>query len=105
MAAFEYQAIDGDGKTQTGLIEADTARQARQQLRGMSLMPLEIGEVTSRESSGVGKARRDKLNVATLSLITRQLATLISEPTSRRPSTCCLRCARACSRALRCRRR
>jgi len=78
MAAFEYQAIDGDGKTQTGLIEADTARQARQQLRGMSLMPLEIGEVTSRESSGAGKARRDKLNVATLSLITRQLATLIS---------------------------
>ena len=78
MAAFEYQAIDGDGKTQTGLIEADTARQARQQLRGMSLMPLEIGEVTSRETSGVGKVKRDKLNVATLSLITRQLATLIS---------------------------
>ncbi len=78
MAAFEYQALDGDGKTQKGLIEADTARQARQQLRGMSLIPLEIGEVTSRESSGVGEAKRDKLNVPTLSLITRQLATLIS---------------------------
>jgi general secretion pathway protein F len=51
MAAFEYQAVDEDGKTLKGLIEADTARQARQQLRGMSLMPLEIGEVTSRESS------------------------------------------------------
>ena len=48
MAAFEYQAIDADGKTQKGLIEADTARQARQQLRGMSLMPIEIGEVTTR---------------------------------------------------------
>jgi general secretion pathway protein F len=57
MAAFEYQAVDGDGKTQKGLIEADTAKQARQQLRGMSLMPLEIGEVTSRESSGVSKSR------------------------------------------------
>ncbi len=78
MAAFEYQAIDGDGKTLKGLIEADTARQARQQLRGMSLMPLEIGEVTSRQSSDAGKHRRDKINVATLSLITRQLATLIS---------------------------
>ncbi|MDH3221762.1 MAG: type II secretion system inner membrane protein GspF [Gammaproteobacteria bacterium] len=79
MAAFEYQAIDGDGKTQRGLIEADTARQARQQLRGMSLMPLEIGEVTSRQADGgIGKAKRDKINVATLSLITRQLATLIS---------------------------
>ena len=79
MAAFEYQAVDGDGKTQKGLIEADTARQARQQLRGMSLMPLEIGEVTSRESSsGPGKSRRNKLSVPILSLITRQLATLIS---------------------------
>ncbi len=78
MAAFEYQAIDGDGKTTKGLIEADTARQARQQLRGMGLMPLEIGEVTARQSSAAGKNRRDKINVATLSLITRQLATLIS---------------------------
>ena len=79
MAAFEYQAIDADGKTQKGLIEADTARQARQQLRGMSLMPLEIGEVSSRDAGdGTGRRKRDKLNVATLSLITRQLATLIS---------------------------
>ena len=78
MAAFEYQALDPDGKTLKGLIEADTAKQARQQLRGMSLMPLEIDEVTSRESKGTRKRRRDKLNVATLSLITRQLATLIS---------------------------
>ena len=78
MAAFEYQAVDVDGKTQKGLIEADTAKQARQQLRGMSLMPVEIGEVTSRESRGNTKSRRNKINVAALSLITRQLATLIS---------------------------
>jgi len=78
MAAFEYEAIDSGGKTQKGLIEADTARQARQQLRGMNLMPIEVGEVTSRESSGSNRKKRDKLNVQTLSLITRQLATLIS---------------------------
>ena len=78
MAAFEYQALDAKGQTQKGLIEADTAKQARQQLRGMSMMPLEIDEVTSRENKGASKRRRDKLNVNTLSLITRQLATLIS---------------------------
>jgi general secretion pathway protein F len=78
MAAFEYQAVDADGKTRKGLIEADTARQARQQLRGMGLMPLEMGEVSSRQTSGADRRRRDKLNVQTLSLITRQLATLIS---------------------------
>ena len=78
MAAFEYQAVDSDGKTQKGLIEADTARQARQQLRGMSLMPLQVDEVSSREAAGGQRRSRDKLNVPTLSLITRQLATLIS---------------------------
>ena len=78
MAAFEYQAVDAGGKTQKGLIEADTARQARQQLRSMNLMPLEISEVSSRESNTGARHSRDKLNVQTLSLITRQLATLIS---------------------------
>jgi len=78
MAAYEYEAVDGDGKTLKGLIEADTARQARQQLRGMSLMPLQVGEVSSRETDSGERRRRDKLNVQTLSLITRQLATLIS---------------------------
>lgn len=78
MSAFEYQAVDSDGKTQKGLIEADTAKQARQQLRGMNLMPIDIGEVsrtTSRSSSGTS---RDRINVTTVALITRQLATLIS---------------------------
>ena len=78
MAAFEYQAVDANGKSCKGLIEADTARHARQQLRGMGLMPLEMGEVSSRQSTGTDRRRRDKLNVQTLSLITRQLATLIS---------------------------
>ncbi|MCG6890981.1 MAG: type II secretion system inner membrane protein GspF [Gammaproteobacteria bacterium] len=78
MAAYEYQAVDAKGKTQKGLIEADTARQARQQLRGMNLMPLEVGVVSSRESDTGKRRSRDKLNVQTLSLITRQLATLIS---------------------------
>jgi general secretion pathway protein F len=77
MAAFEYQAIDDEGKTQKGLIEADTAKQARQQLRGMSLMPLEISEVSKKLLGGEIKSRRDKINVATVALITRQIATLI----------------------------
>lgn len=78
MSAFEYQAVDADGKTQKGLIEADTAKQARQQLRGMNLMPIDIGEVsgkTSRSSTGIS---RDRVNITTVALITRQLATLIS---------------------------
>ncbi len=78
MGAFEYQALDAEGKTQKGLIEADTAKQARQQLRGMSLMPLKIGEVSQTILNGEIKSRGDKINVATVALITRQIATLIS---------------------------
>ncbi len=78
MGAFEYQALDAEGKTQKGLIEADTAKQARQQLRGMSLMPLKIGEVSQTTLNGEIKSRGDKINVATVALITRQIATLIS---------------------------
>ncbi|MCP4188389.1 MAG: type II secretion system protein GspF, partial [Gammaproteobacteria bacterium] len=77
MSAFEYQAIDVDGKTRKGLIEADTAKQARQQLRSMDLMPVEICEVTGSTSQDNRGSRREKINVTTVALITRQLATLI----------------------------
>jgi len=78
MGAYEYQAVDDQGRTQKGLIEADTAKQARQQLRGMSLMPVEIGEVSQALRKDKIISRRDKISVATVSLITRQIATLIA---------------------------
>ncbi len=78
MAAFEYLAYDSKGGKDRGLIEADTARQARQQLRAMGLSPVEIEQVSSARENTRGKIHRDKINVPTLSLITRQLSTLIS---------------------------
>ncbi len=78
MAAFEYLAYDSKGGRDRGLIEADTARQARQQLRAMGLSPVEIEQVSSEKDNSRGKIHRDKISVPTLSLITRQLSTLIS---------------------------
>ena len=78
MAAFEYIAFDDKGARKKGLIEADTARQARQQLRGIGLSPIEVDEVSSQQESKGGKIRRDKISVPVISLITRQLSTLIS---------------------------
>ncbi|MCP4077386.1 MAG: type II secretion system inner membrane protein GspF [Gammaproteobacteria bacterium] len=78
MAAFEYLAFDENGSRKKGLIEADTAKQARQQLRGIGLSPVEVDEVSTQQESKGGKVRRDKISVPVISLITRQLSTLIS---------------------------
>ena len=78
MAAFEYTAFDEKGSRKKGLIEADTAKQARQQLRGIGLSPVEVDQVSSQQESKGGKISRDKISVPVISLITRQLSTLIS---------------------------
>jgi len=79
VAAFEYLAFDDRGKRQKGLIEADTARHARQQLRGMGLTPVEMEELRGEQVQANGlQTHRDRIPVAALALLTRQLATLIS---------------------------
>lgn len=79
MAAFEFLALDAKGRQQKGLIEADSPRQARQQLRDKQWAPLEIKPAKAREDRvgvsflGVGKG----LSARELALVSRQLATLV----------------------------
>lgn len=75
MAAFQYQALDADGRTVNGTIEADSARGARTQLRERGLFPVDIAATGSR-SSGIGSTRR--LRQSELSLLTRQWAALLT---------------------------
>jgi len=49
MAAFEYQAIDGRGKQQKGVLEADSARQVRQQLRDKGWTPLAVEQTAQKQ--------------------------------------------------------
>jgi general secretion pathway protein F len=81
MAAFSYQALDSTGKLQRGVTEADTMRQARVTLResGLTIMAIEAVSQDAMQKSGDGswQWRRGRLSVAQLSLITRQLATLL----------------------------
>ncbi|GIU45445.1 type II secretion system protein GspF [Shewanella sairae] len=81
MPAFEYKALDKTGKQQKGVVEADTARHARTQLREQRLMPLEITPVVEKESkaksSGLSFLKRG-ISTAELALITRQIATLVA---------------------------
>src|SRR5258706_6471295 len=76
MEAFQYQALDAAGRTVSGVMEADTARKARQQLRAQGLLPSALGPVNARERAKQGWARGIKS--AELSLVTRQMATLLA---------------------------
>ncbi|WP_395679147.1 type II secretion system inner membrane protein GspF [Dokdonella sp.] len=78
MPAFSYQALDSNGKTQRGVLQGDTARAVRGNLRERGLNPLVVEEV--REGSAPGTQpllRRRGLGGAQLALLTRQLSTLV----------------------------
>lgn len=75
MEAFQYKALNTNGRTVDGVIQADTARQARMQLRAQGLLPSTINPVHARERAARLWARG--LSAADLSLLTRQMATLL----------------------------
>ena len=81
MAAFEYQALNAKGKTVKGITSGDTAKQVRSELRAQGLMPLDVKSVSesaANKSSQKGKAsRRTKIRTNDLSILTRQMATLL----------------------------
>lgn len=80
MGAFEYTAVDTSGRERKGVLEGDTARQVRQLLRDQNLLPVSIHEVAQKEKkerSKVSFGLRSGVSAADLSLMTRQLATLV----------------------------
>lgn len=74
MSAYQYIAIKKNGSTCKGVIEADSERHARQLLRENGLLPVEVSQL----KKNVSKKRSDRLKAQDLSLLTRQLATLLS---------------------------
>ena len=82
MGAFEFAALDKSGKEKKGVLEGDSPRAIRQQLREQGLIPLSVDEVAQRESkSSSGKSFnfsiRRGISATDLALLTRQLATLV----------------------------
>ena len=80
MPAFSYEALDAAGKKKTGVLEADTERQIRQQLRQQGLFPVAVESAAAEERKPSQKKPLFQRGISTtdLSLITRQLATLIT---------------------------
>lgn len=79
MPAFEYVSVDASGRKQKGVLEADSARQVRQQLREKGWLPVSVEPAASehREAKAGGSLFRRGMSAYELALITRQLATLI----------------------------
>lgn len=78
MPAYKFEALDAGGKSTTGLLDAETAKAARAQLRAQSLVPLEVTQVASAGTTGTGlQFKRKVFNSTSLTVWTRQLAGLV----------------------------
>ena len=80
MPAFSYEAVDSDGITKKGVVNADSARAARADLRTQGLVPIKVDAIaTQLDESGHVRTRAfgDHLSTVELALFTRQLASLL----------------------------
>ena len=89
MSIFEYQAVNPIGQSDNGLIESDTLKSARQQLQKKQLTVLEIKQSSKRHAQ-VKSLFQQKLSIGDISIITRQLASLLQAamPIDEAPNHC-----------------
>ncbi len=85
MPAYSFEAIDAAGQTRKGVLEADTARNARGMLRAQALIPLSVSNLAGERvpdaaPSGLSRVLRGKrvFNTTGLAVWTRQLAGLVT---------------------------
>jgi len=98
MTAYRYQALNTRGRLVRGVLEGDSERAVRSQLRQQQLRPVEVASA----NRGVdiagdwrAKLRRPRVSAGDLALMTRQLATLVE---SGLPLADCLQAAAQQSR-------
>jgi general secretion pathway protein F len=80
MPAFRYEAVDTGGVTRKGVLNADSPRAARADLRLQGLTPLAVEAITAQvDESGATRSRGfgERLSQVELALFTRQLASLL----------------------------
>jgi general secretion pathway protein F len=83
MPVYSFEALSAAGDTRKGVIEADSAKAARSQLRAQALVPLKVEPVSHQPNAGnagaTGLARHKRVfNPTALTIWTRQLAGLVS---------------------------
>lgn len=86
MAVFEYKALNTKGRNVSGIIDAESTAAAKSKLRQKDLFPTSLIKIESRAKAGEKKSPGfltgfrlfAKVSSSELSMITRQLSTLLS---------------------------
>ncbi len=81
MPAYKFEALTAEGKSRSGLIEADNAKAARAQLRAQALVPTDVKAVAGDDRVAANASRlfrRRVFSSTTLTVWTRQLSGLVS---------------------------
>jgi general secretion pathway protein F len=85
MPAYSFEALDAQGQTRRGVMEADTAKAVRSQLRAQALVPMQVVPVSAGVAANEkyflwsgGTFSRGVFSATGLAIWTRQLAGLIT---------------------------
>lgn len=78
MPAYQFTAIDASGKQQKGVLEGDSARQIRQQLRDKALIPVAVDPVEQKDKYAQNRWFQKSITSYDLALMTRQLSVLVA---------------------------
>ena len=74
MPNYSYKALDPTGITETGVLIAENLSEAQEELKNRKLIPINLKESKNRLNISLFR----KISSSKLSLITRQLSTLIN---------------------------
>jgi general secretion pathway protein F len=74
MPGFRYQAYNVEGRLHKGVLEADSARQARATLRDQGLTPHRVELIAANDPAGGARFGRISLSTSELTQLTRGLA-------------------------------
>jgi general secretion pathway protein F len=82
MPVYEYRALDIRGKSLKGIIDAESVFAARQRLRETNIFPVNLKETSVEEKNKVSTSRSigaffNRVSLQEVSVMTRQLATLL----------------------------
>jgi general secretion pathway protein F len=82
MPAYSFTALDDQGQTRKGTLEADSAKSARSQLRSQSFVPLTVQVLAASQARAANEGSKlwhsRVINSNELAIWTRQLAELVS---------------------------